>query len=462
MKRYILHITSFTFVIFLLSFLTASADVGDAINPKDYGQFHSYSVLMRGNGEAVVWATIQITNGEESPVSQLALKTGNLTPRLFEAWQEIEVASQSTPARCRNISSTSTIADFVIVRDQIECQSLFGNYSSYYPPIQGKQEYRYDKLTIQQSGKTITFALAKPIDKNTKGTIITSYRGFGSVNNGLFGHREFDFQTLEATSRIRSINVVVNVDTDLYIEGDKANVSYVESTPKIFSESADYGGSGAGISLGAAGMVPEPASYRIGRDTTTTSIIKSTSDLLAGDVFHVRGAYASSWLGMYWTKLIIGLLVIIAIIIAIILGVRFWRMRHPANVNFEVSELLESSSVKPVRIYVWWGAIIIGFLNAVGTMALVLATPFVFSLFEDMTRYNNSGISVVFMILLPLTGFLIYGSTIFAPSIYFGNKYGRNYGFMVFGSLLGFLFLFSFSYVLVMHMLSIGSGPRYY
>ena len=466
MKRYILRITSFIFIIFLFSFLTVNAATDGVINPKDYGQSHSYSVLMRGNGEAVIWSTIQITNGEELPVSQLVLKTGNLTPRLFEAWQEIEIMSASAPARCRNAINTSTTTDFVIVKDQFECRSLFGNNYSYIQPIQGKLEYRYNKLTIQQSGKTVTFALAKPIDKNTKGTIITSYRGFGVVDEGFFGRMKFDFQTLETASRVRSIDVVVNVDTDLYIKGDKANVSYVESTPKIFSESADYSGIGSAPTsgIGTMGMALEPVSYRIGRDTTSTSIKKSTSDLLGGDVFHVRGVYASSWFGIYWTKLIIGLLIVLAVIIMIILGVRLWRMRHPMNINLEGETSSQVSPAKPVGMHAWWSALVIGFLNAVGTIMLALGTPFVFSFFEDMMRYNNSGISIAFMILLPLSGFLIYGSLVFAPSIYFGNKYGRNYGFLVFGSQLGFLFLLSFSYMWIIHVLSIsgGSSSRYY
>lgn len=453
MKKYVFHALSLLFIVFALPFFAIGQSSGSTINPKDYGQSHSYSVLLRGNSEAVVWSTIQITNGAETPVSQLVLKTGNLTPRLFEAWQEVENISASTPARCINRASTSTTESLVVVRDQAECRLLFGNNFSYHSPISGTREYSYNKLNVQQSGKTVTAALSQKINKDSKGTIIISYRGFGAVNKGLFGKMQFDFQTLETTDRIRSINVVANVDTDLYIKGDKAQVSYVEEAPEIFSSS----GVGMQGAMSTAGMVPEPMSYKIGREKTTTSVTKSTSDLLAGDVFHVRGIYASSWLGMYWTKIAIFIIIIATIIIAIILGMRFWRIRHPKGTNLAGGDSSQISSANQAKTYSWWSAVIIGFLNAVGTIMLAFVTPFMVNLFEDMMRYNESGISLAFMILFPLAGIILYGAMLFTPAIYFGNRYGRGYGFIVFGSQLGFLFLITFMYIWMIYVLS-GSG----
>ena len=89
-----------------------NTNTSGVVNPQNFGQTHSYNVLLRGNGETVTWATVSITNGNTSPVSQLAFKTGNMSSRLFEAWQEIAGSG-----------------------------------------------YRYEKLTVQSSGKTQTVTL---------------------------------------------------------------------------------------------------------------------------------------------------------------------------------------------------------------------------------------------------------------------------------------------------------------
>ena len=94
-----------------------NTNTATAVNPQNYGQTHSYNVLLRGNGEAVAWATVSITNGDTAPISQLVFKTGNMSPRLFEVWQEMS----------------------------------------------GNNQYQYKKLNVQQSGKTATVTLSKSI-----------------------------------------------------------------------------------------------------------------------------------------------------------------------------------------------------------------------------------------------------------------------------------------------------------
>src|SRR3990167_135065 len=97
-----------------------NTNTSTAVNPQNYGQTHSYNVLLRGNGEAVAWATVSITNGDSTPISQLVFKTGNMSPRLFEVWQEMS----------------------------------------------GNNQYQYKKLNVQQSGKTATVTLSKLISQD--------------------------------------------------------------------------------------------------------------------------------------------------------------------------------------------------------------------------------------------------------------------------------------------------------
>ncbi|MEK7130184.1 MAG: hypothetical protein AAB793_00855, partial [Patescibacteria group bacterium] len=392
-----------------------NTNTSTAVNPQNYGQTHSYNVLLRGNGEIVSWATISITNGESTPVSQLTFKTGNMSPRLFEVWQEMS----------------------------------------------GGYQYQYKKLTVQQSGKTATVTLAQSISQNQTGTLIINYRGFGAIKKGLFGKMKFDFQTMESNDRIRSARVVAEADVDLYIKGDKAKVSYVESAPSSFGKVA--GGSMAMENALSSGLSDRSLSSGIGGyypTNSTNSITKSTTDLLAGDVFHVRGVYASSWLGMYWTGFAWFIFIAAAAIAAIVLARKYWSRimppKSPSNKTPEQKPEQAAPSDSPLPFWrTIWGAIVMGFLNAVATIFLVFLVPFgTNSLISFMGYgYSDDFMRIGLTLLLALISFILFVGTIFGPSIYFGIRYGKQYGFIVFGAQITsliFLAFFGFYFFAVM------------
>lgn len=391
-----------------------NTNTSTAVNPQNYGQTHSYNVLLRGNGEIVSWATVSITNGNASPVSQMTFKTGNMSPRLFEVWQESAGSG-----------------------------------------------YKYEKLTVQSSGKTQTVTLSKQISQNQTGTIIINYRGFGAVKKGLFGKMKFDFQTLESNDRIRSARVVAEADVDLYIKGDKAKVSYVESAPSSFGKVA--GGGMAMENALSSGLSDRSLSSGIGGyypTNSTNSITKSTTDLLAGDVFHVRGMYASSWLGMYWTGFAWFIFIIAAIIAAIVLARKYWSRIMPPKTPSNNTP--EQKSEQPVSanssLPFWrtiWGAMVMGFLNAVATIFLVFLVPFgTNSLIGSMNYgYGDDFMRIGLTLLFALISFILFVGTIFGPSIYFGIRYGKQYGFIVFGAQIAsliFLAFFGFYFFAIM------------
>lgn len=364
------------------------------INPQSFGQTHSYNVLLRGNGEAVVWATASITNGDSTPVSQLVFKTGNMNPRLFEAWQEMS----------------------------------------------GVYQYQYKKLTVQQSGKTATVTLAQPVSQNQTSALIINYRGFGAVKKGLFGKMKFDFQTLESNDRIRSARVVAETDVDLYIKGDKAKVSYVEQMPSSFGKVA--GGMAMENAL-SSGLSNSSLSSSIGSYYSTNSITKNTTDLLSGDVFHVRGIYASSWFGMHWTGFAWFIFIVAAVIAAIVYGRKYWHKISPPKAPIAVKEAGQKTSAPSQGFEAFfqtlWGAVVMGAINAVVVTLLIILIPIIYKTFFDFMRHGNDVLSMGITVLLPLLSVLVCGAAIFGPAIYLGNKYGRAYGFVVFGSQLFFL-----------------------
>src|SRR3990167_9212814 len=181
---------------------------------------------------------------------------------------------------------------------------------------------------------------------------------------------KFDFQTLESNDRVRSARVVAEADVDLYIKGDKSKISYVESAPSSFGKVA--GGSMAMENALSSGLSDRSLSSGIGGyypTNSTNSITKNATDLLAGDVFHVRGVYATSWLRMYWTGFAWFIIIIAAIIAAIIFGRKYWHKIHPPKTGGESNSKeadkisVESGTLKSSLSF-WrtiWGAMAMGF-----------------------------------------------------------------------------------------------------
>ena len=393
-----------------------NTNTSTAVNPQNYGQTHSYNVLLRGNGEAVAWATVSITNGDSTPISQLVFKTGNMSPRLFEVWQEMS----------------------------------------------GNNQYQYKKLNVQQSGKTATVTLSKSISQNQSGSLIINYRGFGAVKKGLFGRMKFDFQTLESNDRVRSARVVAEADVDLYIKGDKSKISYVEQAPSSFGK-VSAGGMAMESALSGAGLSDRSLSNSIGSYSSSRSIAKNATDLLAGDVFHVRGVYATSWFGMYWTGFAWFILIIAAIVAAIIFGRKYWHKIHPPKTggesnNKEINKTSVESGAFKSPLTFWrtiWGAMAMGFLNAIVTVFSVFLVPFGMNALTSTMNYGYSDdfMRIGLTLLLALISFILFVGTIFGPSIYFGIRYGKQYGLIVFGSQIAsliFLVFFGFYFFAIM------------
>ncbi|HLC99924.1 MAG TPA: hypothetical protein VJC11_03105 [Patescibacteria group bacterium] len=443
-----------------------NANTSSTVNPQNFGQTHSYTVLLRGNSEVVTWATVTLTNGNTAAVSQLVLKTGNISPRLFEAWQEIP-GPVTRKGTCRN----PNIPTYPYAQETTEesCTTLGSGYIFYPSPTPAPSGYRYEKLTVQQSGKTATVTLSKSVAQNATGTIIINYRGFGAVKKGLFGRMTFDVQTLEASDRVRSARVVVDADTDLYIKGDKAKISYVE-------DAASYGKSG-GVALeqvASTGLSSSALSRDIGYYQSSRSITKTATDLLAGDVFHVRGVYSTSQFGMYYPTVATTILIIAVIILAIIFGRKYWNKMHPLRQSSSeasppktnaASQSGQSKTSDPTTsatsfMHTMWGSGIIGFLNAIGTGSLTFLIPYLMQSFAQQSYGNGYGSEFYggLMMLFALVSFLLVVVMAFGPSVYFGIRYGRNYGFIVFGSQILFLFFFFIFLGSVLSVLSNGRG----
>lgn len=405
-------------------------------SPQSYGQTQSYSVLFRGNGEAVVWATVSVTNGDAAPVSEISLTTPGMTLSSLEAWQEIPRG-----VVCWN-AQTNASQDLPAAES---CDPLGVLYS----PI-GFKSYYYQKLSPRVSAGTLTVSLFSFIQKDKTGTILLSYRGTGMVKAEPFGRKAFEFKTLAAKQIVRSVSVSADVDTDLYLAGKRADVNYAEQFSSL----------GASVSsspdMGVAASAPVSRNVGVGG-----SIYKTASELSPGDTLRVRGVYASSVFGLIYPTLGWGLLPIVLVVVALfVFRARVQGMVHNLF-NRQPRATTSPQEIKKTFFSTAGGAVLIGFLNAVGTALVALFVPTLFQWVINTIQWGSQAylVSQSFVFLFMLVMFLLFAAVILGPAVYYGFRRGRMYGITVGISQIGFLVIIVLFIVFLFSFMSSGGYP---
>lgn len=230
-----------------------------------FGQNHWYSVVLRGNGEAVVNTRITLTNSNTNPMKSVAFRVPRVEPQDAVAFQVI----QQGP-----------------------------DFYSYYGPA------KYQRAALDFSGDTMTITLPQSIASNASGSILLYYRAFGYAKKDLVGGYHFTFDTLQATDPIQKLQVGISTDTELFLRGTKSQVNY------RFED----------LTLSSKGMMAEAAPAVNSRmDSYYQQIgygdlVKTTSNLQALESFTVKGAYADNKLKLYTKEIGIGVGIIILIV----------------------------------------------------------------------------------------------------------------------------------------------------
>jgi hypothetical protein len=246
-----------------------------------FGQQHSYTVTMRGNGEAVVLARIEFTNTTDSPQTTFSFEIpGKSAPYELTGFQ------QSYPQTCSRYGTP--------VGTPLKSPSAAPNTTTVAPAILPCLEYyapdysqpstsaAYQKLSFKQSGQKFDVKLPAPVPSQQSGSLLLSYASKAYADSS-FGAHSFNFETIKVNQRIARANVAVEVDSDQFLEG-KSTVKY---QPNVDS---------GAISAQAQSAVPSPAALNqiAGSIGQNGEIDKSTNDLAPGDTLIVKGRYASS------------------------------------------------------------------------------------------------------------------------------------------------------------------------
>jgi len=288
MKKILLFLMSFG-ILFCIPATPTNAQLSSYI-----GANHSYSVTLRGNGDAYVMARLVINNFD----------------------------SDSTTSFSFQSPDGVTLRDVTVLQQKIEDKCLKWDYSrtetclSYGPADYNTSYYyggtsEYKTLNVAQSDTTYQFDLAWPVESNQNSAVIVLYRT-SDYTKKTFGGYNYNITTLKTPQSTSQINLAIDVDADQYLKGSDSSVGYRTQTAGS-AESADL------LKSAVSNAAIDSAVSGIGY---YGAINKTAKGLAPNETYSTTGMFAKSWWGIYWWYVLIALVIMALIIITIILITR--------------------------------------------------------------------------------------------------------------------------------------------
>jgi hypothetical protein len=357
------------------------------------GQNHDYSVVFRGNGEAIVYARLVVTNSDETPLTKYSFKVPQVTPtEMVMFQQELGRVCKQYDYTAGNKCAAYTDPDY---------------NQSYYSLYGSGEEAKYTKIKFQQSGDQYSFDLPKAIEPYKSGAVIVSYaaKGYVKESMGLFS---FDLQTLKVDKRISNLQVSIDVDSDLQLAGKKSEVQYKTG------EVAD---------LKAA--TPDSVSSRdldrvagsIGRGGV---LVKQAKNLAPDESYRVTGQYARSWWRLYLLQ-ILGALLLVA---AILKGLWWWSRHHQVDAG-AVKQTAPKAALPSSMSFLDAHAAVHGLLSAALVLGLSYAVDWITN-----NQYQWNLPQMFNMVIIAIV-FLLYAAVLLGPAIMYGMRRGWKAGLWV-------------------------------
>lgn len=235
------------------------------------GQEHAYSVLFRGNGDAVVSMRATFTNEEEGATNIVSFRIPRVEPRRVSASQ--------------------------IISDQEP------NYYQWYG------QTKYQKAKTEFTGNTLTVTLPQSVKPTKSGSVLIVFSATGYAKKNIFGAYNYTFETFKVENvSVSKATVGVSVDSDLVLAGAKGTVNY------RFNE-ADTMSMAAGAEKMA---VTSPQLDQMYSQTGYGTLTKSTSNLEPLESYTLKGSFADNILRLYANGILIGLGIFIATVVLFI------------------------------------------------------------------------------------------------------------------------------------------------
>ena len=369
-----------------------------------FGQQQSYSVTLRGNGEAVVVARMVFTNHTTAPMTSLKVSVVGASPSDVAAYQQT-----ITPTAC--ISPA--------IYPPVPCAMQKPDYTL--SPTYYDSQSTYAKSKVTTSGSTYELSLPVAVQPEGSSAVLVSYAAKGYVTTR-WGRSTYHFQTLKVDERVASVQVAIDTDSDLYLDGVSSKVNYSRAeTGASLSRSTD-------IASTNAAELNRIASY-IGNDGR---IIKSAKNLAAGDTFTVAGVYADAVWKLQLTRYAVGLGALAAsltVLAGLVVVARRTRRLRPEATWPQLFEILP---------------VVTGLLAAAAIGALAWGLVSFATSTAGASPYGTAGAPDAYtQIILTVFGILMFLVVAVGPAVWIGaaRRQWRAAGFSVLWQVIGLLAL---------------------
>ena len=372
-----------------------------------FGQDHSYSVVFRGNGEAVVTLKVIFTNTSSSVSNRIYLRVPKVEPKEILAYQIYK------PETCiRYTDYPNRIAPTPGYDIDYTCEEY--NKADYYGGYFGDASYY--KARTDYSGDTLTIYLPKSVRADSSGALFVYFRAFGYAKKDLIGGFNYTFETLKANESIRNLTVGISTDSELYLKDAKGEVNYRfdEASLAPLSE-AQYG---------VALTNPKVTNFvsGIGRGTVT----KTASNLASLESYTIKGVYADSKIKLYQKEIFYGLVVLLLLVAG------FWFTTRFVYKRLHSMKLTKEEKTDKIQDNFRSGVII----AAVTFFSPLLMVAYTFALIllssSRMFNYGYDYLGAVLFIIVVILSIAVYGVLLFFPALYVGLKKGLHWALATF------------------------------
>lgn len=407
-KSFVVFVGSVSFFMFFSFGALANGLVGPSgsdIGGLFSGQSHFYDVIFRGNGEAIVFAKLVVTNDEETVMDEFSFEVPGVLPT------ELTIFQQILPRKCLEYNYSAAVYPTPCIK--------YGppDYFDAYYLSYDNSRAAYRKVSFEEepdAGYNLT--LPRPLQPSESTAFILSYAAKGYVAESL-GLYKFEFETLKVSSRIADVRVSVDVDSELFMKGKRSEVTYL---PDFKAASSDLAVA-ENVTTESASMdkfVSNIGSYY-------GPIVKEAKQLAAGETLVVKGKYAaSSW------RLHLGLFIWL-ILVVIAIGLVIYFVRRHFRRKAEIASVSKTSRVGSKTVTAADGkqaAIIVFSLKNLGlgllTIALVVGFSYFLIFLEDGDWLNSFYYSDLFEIFFFVAVIFVYLLIVFVPIILVTAKRG--------------------------------------
>jgi len=216
------------------------------------GQTHSYKVIFRGNGEAIVIGKMTVPNGDTT-LDSLTMDLSVDDAAHFVAYQLV------TAQKC---------ATYEYLEDGTQKCAEYRSPTA----AESRNPSSTVKLSpITEADGTYTLPLSSPVAPNATATVTFAFtsKEYTKESFGLFS---YDFVTPTVDDTISSLKVTIQTDSDLALSSTEKTINYGGSLDSVLAES----------DAATTGLSASSLDTIVKRETgNTTSVF--TSNLLPGE-----------------------------------------------------------------------------------------------------------------------------------------------------------------------------------